>query len=211
MERRDAYLRSLAVAAGIGVVSALLLIPVSAYAVTIAPDAPLLYAPIVGLWALPVLTSMLALRRPGVGMVTALVAGVLNLPLGAYGARALLSVVAVALILELAVGAAGYRRWRKSYFAIVLAVAVLLLAGLAWRGLGLDRAGMPVQLAFVALELISVQGAVVLAGVLSRLIEHSPAGRWAVARGAAARSRQVAGGDGWQYDGGLAKKPDTTP
>ena len=208
MERRAVYLRSLTVAAGIGVLGALLLLPVSAYAVTIAPGAPLLYAPIVGLWALPVLTSMLALRRPGAGMVTALVAGLLNLPFGPYGVRALLSVVAVALVLELAAALTRYRRWNPSYFAIVLAAAVVLFAGLAWRAYGLDGAGVPVQLAFVALELVSMQGSLVLAAMLARLIEHSPAGRWARAPEGRAH---VAEGAGWRYDGGLARKPDTTP
>ena len=212
MERRAAYLRSLAVAAGIGVLGALLFIPVSAYAVTIAPDAPLLYAPIVGLWTLPVLASVLALRRPGVGMLTALVAGLASMPLSGYGYRALLSAVAVALVLEIALALARYRRWDKTYLAIVLAIEVLVLNAIGWGTLlRLDAAPLGVQLAYLPISLISVGGALVLAALLARLIENSSVGRWVAAPDGAGEAARVAGASGWQYDGGLAKRPDTTP
>jgi energy-coupling factor transport system substrate-specific component len=184
------YLRTLAVAVGIGVLGGLLLIPVSAYGVRIAPELPLLYAPAVGAWMLPVLTSMLTLRRPGAGLLTALVAGLVNLPVASYGFRAFLSMVIVGLFLELAIAVTLYRRWSKPVFAVALAVGSLLFGLAAWRGLGLDTAGLPIQVLFLTLMVLSSEGALVLAALFARLLEDTRLARGLQPRGRVTRSNK---------------------
>jgi energy-coupling factor transport system substrate-specific component len=190
VNRRTVYLRTLAVAVGIGVLGGLLLIPVNAYAVKVAPMIPLLYAPIVGVWLLPVVTSMLTLRRPGAGIVTALVAGFVNLPLATYGFRAFLSMVVIGVFLELAIALTLYRRWGKPVFAVALAVASILVAALTWRGLRLESAELPEQVAFVALLIAGVEGSLVLAALFARLLEETRLTRGLAPRGRPTRSSE---------------------
>jgi energy-coupling factor transport system substrate-specific component len=137
-----------------------------------------------------VLTSMLTLRRPGVGLLTALVAGLVNLPLASYGFRAFLSMVIVGLFLEVAIAVTLYRRWSKPVFAVALAAGSLLFGAAAWRGLSLDTAGLPTQLLFLALMVVSSEGALVLAALFARLLEDTRFTRGLQPRGRATRSSE---------------------
>ena len=167
---------------GIGILGGLLLIPVNTYAATIARGIPLLYAPVVGAWLLPVLTSMRTVRRPGAGLAAALIAGLVNVPSTSYGFRALVTMAMVGVFLELAVAVTLYRRWDRRIFAVAIVVACVLYGIITWRSLDVGSIGLPAQLTFFALLVLSGLGALVLASVAARLLAE-----WALGGPEAAR------------------------
>lgn len=189
--RRDVTLRAVAVVVGIGVLGGLLLIPVNTYAATVARGIPLLYAPVVGAWLLPVLTSMLTVRRPGAGLGAAVVAGLVNVPTSAYGFRAIITMAMVGVFLELAIAVTRYRRWDRLTFGLAILVACLLYGFVTWRSLDVGSIGLPAQLAFFALLVLSGLGALVLASIFARLLADTP-----LTRGMAPR-RRSSDADGW--------------
>ena len=208
MERRAVYLRAIAVAIGIGVLGGLLLLPVTGYALTVAERMPLLYAPVVGAWFLPVVTALVVVGRPGAGLIAGTVAGLvmsLGTGLGMPG------MIALGAVLELTLAVRLYRRWGNRIVGVGIVVACLLHVLSAWSRLGISSAGIPAQLAFVGLLLISALGTLVLARLIARVLDGSAVTRGLGPRGENGKPDQLAANAGWQYDGGLARKPDTTP
>jgi energy-coupling factor transport system substrate-specific component len=207
----NVHVRFALLAMAIGLAGGLLLIPVNTYAATVAHGIPLLYAPVVGAWLLPVVTSMLSLRRPGAGVLAALVAGFVNIPTTSYGPRALLTMLMVGVFLELAIALTLYRRWDKRTFSLAILSASVLYGLVAWRSLDVGSIGLPAQVAFFTLLILSGQGALIVSAVIARALED-----WGVTRGVRGRARSpkaepVVTDGGWRYDGGSASKPDTTP
>ena len=200
--------RAIAVVLGIGLLGGLLLIPVNTYAATVAHGIPLLYAPVVGAWLLPVLTSMLTVRRPGAGLAAALVAGLVNVPTTSYGIRALVTMAMIGVFLELAIAFTLYRRWDRWIFATAIFVACVLYGFVTWRSLDVGSLGLPSQLAFFALLVTSGLGALVLAIIAARTLSHS-----ALLSGGVPpqEAEPVVTDGGWRYDGKSATKPETTP
>jgi energy-coupling factor transport system permease protein len=194
---RSVALRAAALVVGIGLLGGLLLIPVNTYAATVARGIPLLYAPVVGAWLLPVLTSMLTVRRPGAGLGAALVTGLVNVPTTSYGLRALVTMAMVGVFLELAVAVTLYRRWDRWIFGLAIVVACVLYGFVTWRSLDVGSIGLPAQLAFFALLVLSGLGALVLAALVARILADTP-----LTRGVTPRPRS-AGADGWRmpHDG----------
>ncbi len=200
--------RMFTVVLGIGVLGGLLLIPVNTYAATVARGIPLLYAPVVGAWLLPVLTSMLTVRRPGAGIVAALVAGLVNVPTTSYGFRAVITMAMVGLFLELAVALTLYRRWDRWTFAVAIVVACVLYGFITWRSLDVGSIGLPAQLAFFGCLVLSGLGALIIALTVARLLRQSPL----LGQGRTPeREEPVVTDGGWRYDGKSATKPNTTP
>jgi energy-coupling factor transport system permease protein len=197
--------RTIAVVVGIGLLGGVLLIPVNTYAATVAQGIPLLYAPVVGAWLLPVLTSMLTVQRPGAGLAAAVVAGLVNVPTTSYGLRALITMAMIGVFLELAVALTLYRRWDRWIFAIAIVVACVLYGFVTWRSLDVGSLGLPAQLAFFSLLVLSGLGALVLAILAARVLRQSPL--LSGDRGAEPREPLVTDG-GWRYDGKSATKPD---
>src|SRR3712207_420301 len=134
MQSARAWLRAAAVAVGIGALGGVLL-PVTAYALTVAERMPLLYAPVVGAWFLPVLTALVVVGRPGAGVVAGAVAG-LVMGLGSeVGLRALPGMVLLGVVLEVVLALGLYRRWGNRIFLVGIFVACTLHVLSAWRRL----------------------------------------------------------------------------
>jgi len=206
--RGSVHWRAIAVVFGIGILGGLLLVPVNTYAATVARGIPLLYAPVVGAWLLPVLTSMLTVRRPGAGIVAALVAGLVNVPTTSYGFRALVTMAMIGLFLELAVALTLYRRWDRWTFGVAIVVACALYGVVTWRSLDVGSMDPLSQLAFFACLVLSGLGALVIALTAARLLRQSPHLSGAVP---ADRRRPLVTDGGWRYDGKSATRPETTP
>ncbi len=210
MNRVNVYVRIVAVSVAIGLAAALVLLPATAYALTVARQMPLLYAPIAGVWFLPPLTAMLLLKRPGAGVITSTVAGLMMLTT-TQELRTVVGMAALGALLEAAVAIRRYRSWDKRIFAVALIVACALHAWSSWSRLDLTSVGMPTQLAFVALMVISAEGSLVLAALLARIGEvpwiRAIQGKRPDTDSGASRSIAA----GWMYDGGSGRKPDTTP
>ena len=190
MTERSVVLRTVGLVVGIGLLGGLLLIPVNTYAATVARGIPLLFAPVVGAWLLPVLTSMLTVRRPGAGIGAAVVAGLVNVPTTSYGLRALITMAMVGVFLELAIALTLYRRWDRWIFGVAIVAACVLYGFVTWRSLDVGSLGLPAQLAFFALLVLSGLGALVLAAILERVLSGTR-----LTRGVTPRPRS--GADGW--------------
>jgi ABC-type thiamin/hydroxymethylpyrimidine transport system permease subunit len=201
-------LRAIGVTVAIGVLGGLLLLPVTAYALTVAERMPLLYAPVVGAWFLPVVTALVVVARPGAGIIAATVAGLLMSLGSGLGLLAVPGMVALGVVLEAALAVRLYRRWGNPILVIGIGIACLLHALSAWNRFDLASLGMPAQLAFVGFLLISALGTLVLARLAARVLEGTAVTRGLGPKGGAVQpSDRLAPDVEWQYDGGLATRP----
>lgn len=165
--RRSISTRLLMTCAAIGVAGGIVSIPM-VWATVAVYTIPLAHAPIIGLWAVTPVIAMTLLRRPGVGLLTALILGIVNMlnPIGWFfvGAMALTGV-----LVEVPFAVTRYRLWHPALFYIG---AVL---GAGAHGVGL----------FMASGLINYapgfQAAVVAVAVASSLC-CCWAGRWVASR-----------------------------
>ncbi|MGV3713771.1 ECF transporter S component [Pseudolysinimonas sp.] len=84
------------------------------------------YAATIALWALPVLAAQALLRRPGVGLLTSFLMGLISAPFIGGSAFHILSFVAVGILVELPFAIRAYRDWSRRMFWIghPLAMAV---------------------------------------------------------------------------------------
>ena len=165
--------RYLLTVAAIGVAGGLLLIPVNNYAATIAKGVPLLYAPVVGFWLLPVIVSMVLLRRPAAGVLAALFAGLVNVPTTPYGAQAVVTMVMIGVLVELPFAVTLYKRWGYWLFAGTVLVISALYGGVTWRSLDLASLATWAQVTFFALLIGSGQLAVFLGHLVARRVEKT--------------------------------------
>ncbi|WP_168200377.1 ECF transporter S component [Protaetiibacter larvae] len=159
--------------AAIGVAGGLLLIPANLYAGTVAKGVPLLYAPIVGVWILPVVIALALLRRPGAGVLTALIAGIVTIPSSPNGAGAVITMLMIGVLLELPFAVLLYRRWHPAIFLVATAVLAALYGFVTWRSL--DVASQPTwaQITFVALLIVSGLVGAVVGLAIARAVERT--------------------------------------
>ena len=165
--------RYLLTIAAMGVAGGLLLIPVNNYAATIAKGVPLLYAPVVGFWLLPVIVSMVLLRRPAAGVLAALFAGLVNVPTTPYGPQAVVTMLMVGVLVELPFAATLYRRWGYWLFAGVVLVISALYGGVTWNSLNVASLAPWAQITFFALLVGSGQLAVFVGHLVARRVEQT--------------------------------------
>ena len=165
--------RYLLTVAAIGVAGGLLLIPVNNYAATIAKGVPLLYAPVVGFWLLPVIVSMVLLRRPAAGVLAALFAGLVNVPTTPYGPQAVVTMVMVGVLVELPFAVTLYRRWGYWPFAGTVLVISGLYGAVTWTSLNVASLAPWAQVTFFVLLIGSGQLAVWLGHLVARGVEKT--------------------------------------
>ncbi|MFD1714911.1 ECF transporter S component [Amnibacterium flavum] len=165
--------RYLLTCAAIGAAGGVLLIPANNVAAAVSASLPPLYAAIVGVWILPVITGLALLRRPGVGVLVALLASLVTVPFTPYGARSIITGLMVGIALELPFAIALYRHWRPWLFFVAALLVGGLYAGVSFNSLDLPTFPAGVQIAFVALLLVSVAVAVALGLWLARAVERT--------------------------------------
>lgn len=180
--------RYLLTCAALGAAGGILLVPANNVAAAVSATLPPLYAAIVGIWILPVITGLALLRRPGVGVLVALLASLVTVPFTPYGARSLVTGLMIGIALELPFALAGYRHWRPWLFFVAALLVGGLYAGVSFNSLDLVTFPVGVQIAFVVLLLVSATAAVALALWVARAIERTGVVR-GIARPAGARGR----------------------
>jgi len=165
--------RYLLTCAAVGVAGGLLLIPANLYAGTVAKGIPLLYAPIVGIWVLPVVVALALLRRPGAGVITALIAGIVTIPSSPNGVGAVITMLMIGALLELPFAVLLYRRWHPAVFLVATVVLAVLYGFVTWRSL--DVASQPAwaQVTFIALLIVSGAAGAIVGLVVARAVERT--------------------------------------
>lgn len=121
--------RLLLAAAAVGAAGGLLCIGLG-YAMMAMPQSTLAYAvgtATIGLWALGPLIALALFRLPGVALLAALAAGVVNLVVPT-GVAMLTTFLQIGVLLELPFAATLYRRWSDRFLRVALPIGLLLLA-----------------------------------------------------------------------------------
>ena len=169
--------RVLLTCAAIGTAGGLLLVPVNLVSIAIGPVAPLAFAVLSGIWNTPFVAALALLRRPGVALLAALIAGIVNAILTPLGASAILTCLMVGAMVEVPLALGLYRSWRAWIFYVGGGVFALAYAVYSMTYLG--SADWPVwtQVAYVVLSLASSLGAIWLGRFIAARLEAAGLGR----------------------------------
>lgn len=149
--------RYLMTCAAIGAAGGVLLVPINHIAAA-AVVLPLLYAPLVGFWILPVVVALALLRRPLAGVLTSLIAGLITIPFQPYGASAVITTVMVGVAIELFFAITLYRVWRWWLFALAAVLMGALYSYTAYISFDIAAMGVWMAVAFYVLMIGSSLG-----------------------------------------------------
>jgi energy-coupling factor transport system substrate-specific component len=178
--------RYLMTCAAIGAAGGILLVPTNHLAAVLAPIAPIAYGALVGVWMLPVVIALALIRRPLAGILTSLIAGLINIPLTPYGASAVVTTLMVGVAMEIFLALGLYRVWATWLFQLAALLLGSLYAWSAWAAFGLATVPAWAQVLFVVVLLASVCGFTALGIVVARRLERA-----GVARGLAPKRRAL--------------------
>ncbi|WP_278235523.1 ECF transporter S component [Isoptericola sp. AK164] len=178
--------RYLMTCAAIGAAVGVLLVPANFVSAPLALAAPLVFAPMAGLWVTGPVLALALVRRPGAAVLTSFVAGVIS-SASPVGATSILTCVMVGVAVEVAFLVTAYRVWRPWLFYVdALASGVAYLATW-WLWTDMSSWAPGVMVAFGAMML----GSFVLCTGVGLMLAKRLA-RAGVARGlASASDREV--------------------
>ncbi|TDE56531.1 hypothetical protein E1295_10210 [Nonomuraea mesophila] len=165
--------RTIMIAAAVGVVFGLLLIPANIYTLAMTMTYPLLGAVTWGLWGMAAYVAVGLLRRFGVGILANVVAGLVSGPLTGYGWALAATMLFWGLVIELPFLITRYRRFPVAIFLGTGAFIGLANAAMGWGPLGLGQM-RPVIVALVV-------GGAVASCVLCAWLSYLSVGRLAAA------------------------------
>ncbi|GGQ49422.1 ECF transporter S component [Couchioplanes azureus] len=145
--------RFLMTCAAIGAASGVLLVPVNHVSAILAPTVPVAYAALVGFWVLGPVLGLAVLRRPGAGVLTMLIAGLVNVPLTPFGPSAVLTTLMAGAAVESAFAVTRYRVWKPWLFYATTTAATALYALMAHVSFHMAATAPAVQVLFFVLML----------------------------------------------------------
>lgn len=170
--------------AALGVAGGLLLAPANWLStVLLTLGSPALSVAVTGLWILPSVIALRLLRRPLVGLLVGIIAGLVIVPFSGYGFMSVVTNASWALFAELPFLVVLWRHWR-TWQHYVGAVALGLFYPLfAWAFFNMGVQPLWAQILFFVSTLASCVGATAL-GILvaDRLRAAGVGGRTAVSR-----------------------------
>ncbi|BBG02548.1 MULTISPECIES: ECF transporter S component [Pseudonocardia] len=169
MSRNSSSTRVILTCGALGVALGIVLVPANLVTIAFMATAPLLVLSLMGVWLLPPLAALALLRRPGVGLLTSVIAGLVTVPLTPFGWMGLFQGLLWGVLCEIPFALTRYRRWSAWLFTGTgLVVAVIGLIP-TYTTYGLDQMAVPVMLLAVVLTIASC----VLAGYLSVLLARA--------------------------------------
>lgn len=169
MSRNASSTRVVMTCGALGVALGIILVPANLLTVAFMTAAPLLVLALMGAWLLPPFTALALLRRPGAGLLTSVIAGLVTVPLTPFGWMGLFQGVLWGVLCEIPFALTRYRRWPTALFlgtGLVIAVVGLLPT---YTTYGLDQMSPLALTLAVGLTL----GSCVLAAYLSVLIARA--------------------------------------
>lgn len=151
--------------AALGVAGGLLLAPMNWFSTVLTGPLPFVGMAIAGLWLLPSVIALRLLRRPLVGLLVALIAGLVMVPFSGYGFRTVLTNLWWAAFTELPFLFVLWRYWGTwmHYLGAVTVGIVYPISAWAWFDLG--SMSFFAQIAFFAVTIASCVGGTAL-GIL---------------------------------------------
>ena len=185
--------------AAIGVAGAVLLAPMNWLSTLLTGPLPFVGMALAGLWLLPSVIALRLLRRPLVGLLVALIAGLVLVPFAGQGFGPVLTNLWWAAFTELPFLFVLWRYW-GTWMHYLGAVAVGIVYPIsAWAWFNLGSMSLFAQIAFFAVTIASCLGGTALgiliadrlrkAGVGATGLGRAAVGRAAVGRAAVGRAR----------------------
>lgn len=151
--------------AALGVAGGLLLAPANWLSTILFPGLPFVSVALAGLWLLPSVIALRLLRRPLVGLLVGLLAGLVIVPFSGYGFSSVLTNLWWAAFTELPFLFVIWRYWGTWMHYVGAVVVGIVYPALAWASFHLGSMTMGLQVAFFAVTLASCVGATAL-GIL---------------------------------------------
>ncbi|MET7640816.1 ECF transporter S component [Streptomyces sp. NPDC005438] len=137
---------------------------------------PIAALAIVGAYCFAPALGLAVLRRPGTGILTGLVAGLVQVPVTPFGWQMILTALIWALPLELVFLVTRYRLWGTSFFVVAGAIACALAAVTSVPAYQLGDFAVPVVVLALAVQPLSGAVATLLAKLLSDRLARAGVG-----------------------------------
>ncbi|WP_407361352.1 ECF transporter S component [Microbacterium sp. LBN7] len=171
--------------AALGVAGGLLLAPANWISTILFPGLPFVSVALAGLWLLPSVIALRLLRRPLVGLLVGLLAGLVIVPFSGYGFGSVATNLWWAAFTELPFLFVIWRYWGTWLHYVGAVVVGVVYPLLAWASFNLETMPVGVRIAFFAITLASCVGATAL-GILiaDRLRRAGVGGRLPLPRSA---------------------------
>lgn len=151
--------------AALGVAGGLLLAPANWISTILFPGLPFVSVALAGLWLLPSVIALRLLRRPLVGLLVGLLAGLVIVPFSGYGFGSVATNLWWAAFTELPFLFVIWRYWGTWLHYVGAVVVGVVYPLLAWASFNLETMPVGVRIAFFAITLASCVGATAL-GIL---------------------------------------------
>jgi len=151
--------------AALGVAGAVLLAPMNWAATILTGPLPFLGMALAGLWLLPSVIALRLLRRPLVGLLVGLIAGLVLVPFSGYGFGSVATNLWWAAFTELPFLFVLWRFWGTWMHYVGAVVVALVYPVLAWAWFNLGAMPLGLQIAFFATIMASCIGSTAL-GIL---------------------------------------------
>lgn len=151
--------------AALGVAGGALLAPANWISTILFPGLPFVSVGLAGLWLLPSVIALRLLRRPLVGLLVGLLAGLVIVPFSGYGFGSVATNLWWAAFAELPFLFVLWRYWGTWMHYVGAVVVSVVYPVMAWASFDLGNFGVGLQIAFFAVILASCVGATAL-GIL---------------------------------------------
>ncbi|MFB4349397.1 ECF transporter S component [Microbacterium sp. CR_7] len=151
--------------AALGVAGGILLAPANWVSTLLFAGLPFVSVALAGLWLLPSVIALRLLRRPFVGLLVGLLAGLVIVPFSGYGFSSVATNLWWAAFTELPFLFVLWRYWGTWLHYVGAVVVSVVYPILAWQSFDLGSVTVGLQIAFFTLTLASCVGATAL-GVL---------------------------------------------
>lgn len=151
--------------AALGVAGGILLAPANWISTILFPGLPFVSVGLAGLWLLPSVVALRLLRRPLVGLLVGLLAGLVIVPFSGYGFGSVATNLWWAAFTELPFLFVLWRYWGTWMHYVGAVVVSVVYPVMAWASFDLGSFGFGVQVGFFAVILSSCVGATAL-GIL---------------------------------------------
>ncbi|MFJ4998306.1 ECF transporter S component [Microbacterium sp. NPDC088619] len=151
--------------AALGVAGGALLAPANWISTILFPGLPFVSVGLAGLWLLPSVIALRLLRRPLVGLLVGLLAGLVIVPFSGYGFSSVATNLWWAAFTELPFLFVLWRYWGTWMHYLGAAIVGIVYPVLAWASFNLGSFDLPLQITFFAVTLVSCLGGTAL-GIL---------------------------------------------
>jgi energy-coupling factor transport system substrate-specific component len=163
--------------AALGVAGGLLLAPANWLSTLLFPALPFVSVAIAGLWLLPSVIALRLLRRPLVGLLVGLLAGLVIVPFSGYGFGSVTTNLWWAAFTELPFLFVLWRYWGTWLHYAGAVIVGIVYPLLAWASFDLGSLSIGVRIAFFAITLASCVGATALGILIADRLRRAGVGR----------------------------------